>query len=175
MNIMLKSKYSRYVIIHIMLFLSSTIIGVFIGRVAGNIGEIAFLDKPFYKYFFHNVSSCLVLIIIGVITYGFLTWIPLVYNGIILGMAINFLSYQHSGVSIFYYFIHAIFEIPALMLSIYLGKVLAVETKNLAVSFVKRKKAGGERKFTDLLYILKLLLLMVVFLLVASILESIPK
>lgn len=171
MKLKFNEKYTKYVWIHILLFLSSSIIGVLFGRIVGNIGDIPFLEKPFYDYFFHNLLSCFTLIGVGIITYGFLTWIPLIYNGIVLGMAINFLSYYHSAKDILRYFLHAIFEIPALMLSIYLGKVLAVELKSMLLSMIKK----GKIEETDLKNIFKLLILMIILLFIASIIEAMPK
>lgn len=171
MKLLFNKKYNKYVIIHILLFLSSSIIGFFLGSIVGDIGNIPFLDKPFYAYFFHNIVSCFTLIGFGIITYGFLTWLPLIYNGAVLGMAINFLAYYHSTKEILIYFSHAIFEIPALILSIYLGKVIAVEIKSLLVLVFKRKKINN----TNFKNILTIMLIMVVLLFVASVIEAIPK
>ena len=171
MKSLFNHKYYKYVYIHILLFISGIIIGVFIGRAVGNIGNIEFLDKPFYSYFFHNLISCFVLIGFGIITYGFLTWIPLTYNGIVLGMAIHFLTYYHSVKDILLYFSHAVFEIPALFLAIYLGKIFAVEIK-LKVAAILKKKVIDDTAFKKNIV---LVLIMIVLLFVASIIEAIPK
>lgn len=174
MNSILRTKYIRYVLIHILLFISSCIIGVFVGQVVGDIGKVPFLDKAFYEYFFHNLSTCIILIGVGIITYGYLTWIPLIYNGIVLGMAINFLSYHNTGWSILGYFSHAVFEIPALMLSIYLGKAFAVEVKSFITIVVTEKQIKTYHK-VEIRNLIYLSLLMALFLLIASIIEAIPK
>lgn len=164
-------RYYRFVYIHILLFIAGTIIGAFIGRAVGNIGSIEFLDTPFYSYFFHNLITCLILIGLGIITYGCLTWIPLTYNGIVLGMAIHFLTYYHSMQEILLYFFHAVFEIPALFIAIYLGKILAVEIKMKLVDIFKKKRNYNldSKKYAVLL------LIMVILLFIASIIEAIPK
>ena len=174
MKLVLNIKYVQYSIIHILLFIASCIVGLFVGQAEENIGHISFLNKPFYEYFMHNVSTCIVLIGIGVVSYGCLTWLPLVYNGIVLGMAINFLSYSYSVQEIIKLFAHSIFEIPALMISIYLGKALAVAFKNCLLMIIKQKKLeiGNKKEF---LKIILVFLVMILFLFIASLIEAIPK
>lgn len=164
-------RYYKYVFLHILLFIAGAILGIFVGRAVGDIGNIEFLEKPFYSYFFHNLISCLVLIGFGIITYGFLTWIPLIYNGIVLGMAIQFLTYYHPIKDIFLYFSHAVFEIPALFIAIYLGKLLAVEIKLKLLSILKKKSWDGE----ELKKSIALAVIMTALLFAASMIESMPK
>lgn len=174
MESMCTTKYIRYSVIHILLFLASCIIGFFIGQVSGDIGEISFINKPFYEYFLHNISTCMVLVGIGIITYGCLTWIPLIYNGMILGMAVCFLAKSYSALNIVVFFAHAVFEVPALMLAIYLGKVCAVELKEIAVSLVRKKEITLIQK-QQLVKIVIGFGIMTVFLLVAGVIEAVPK
>jgi uncharacterized membrane protein SpoIIM required for sporulation len=148
-------------------------VGILASKTKGDIGKIPFLSKPFHVYFFHNVLSCLIFIFLGVFTYGLLTWLPLLYNAFFLGVAIHLLSYQASIVKMIYLFAHGLFEIPAIFLSIYLGRFLSYSCYyHLKNRILKRKEAGRDKKFTTAII---LFLTMNVLLFIASIIESIPK
>lgn len=169
MNLLDKIEYKKYIIINISILIAGIITGILIGHSIGSIGEIPFLKIPFYKYFIHNAKTCMILILLGVISYGILTWIPLVYNGFILGSAISFLSYQYSPSKIMILFSHAIFELPAVIIAIYLGRMISSEL----LKFIKRK---NKNSFGDFLKkILKIIIFMIALLLFASFIEAMPK
>ncbi|MDR3156472.1 MAG: stage II sporulation protein M [Lactobacillales bacterium] len=166
-------KFQKYIIIHICLFAIGIIVGILASKTEGDIGKVSFFSKPFHVYFFHNILSCLLFILLGFFTYGLLTWLPLMYNAFFLGAAIHLLSYQASIVKIIYLFAHGLFEIPAIFLSIYLGRFLSYSCyHHLKNRILKRKETGRDKKFTTAII---LFLTMNAFLFIASIIESIPK
>jgi uncharacterized membrane protein SpoIIM required for sporulation len=173
MNLIQNCKYKKYVIIHTLIFIFGIIVGVMLGNVIGDIGEIPILSKPFYDYFIHNLITCITIILFGVITFGFLTWIPLIYNGVILGMAINFLSYHNDSFQILIYFAHGFVEIPSLMLSIYLGKLISMNIREALIALIKKKKFAINSSFFKEIGIM--FSIITGLLLLASIIEALPK
>lgn len=122
---------TNYIMVHLLLFFAGIIIGYLFGHIIEDIGEMPFTLRSYQDYFSHNFSSCLLLIFIGFLTYGLLSWIPLVYNAIVFGVAIKLLLQKYTYLQVIFLFTHGIFEIPTIFLSIYLGRVFAIEFKNV--------------------------------------------
>lgn len=168
MKIYREIKFKRYLFIIILLFVLSGIVGFFVARVSGGIGKIPFIHRPYYEYFWHNLKANLFYVGISFISYGILSIPLLIINGFILGGAIGILSYQFNVWEIMWLFNHGIFELPAFFLSIYLGKSLAYDAFSM---FRRRSNNYLEIVFRGISMIIVISLLLIM----ASIIESIPK
>jgi gas vesicle protein len=80
------------------LFAIRIIVGILASKTEGDIGKVSFFSKPFHVYFFHNILSCLLFILLGFFTYGLLTWLPLMYNAFFLGAAIGAVAGAVAGI-----------------------------------------------------------------------------
>lgn len=96
---------TNYIMVHLLLFFAGIIIGYLFGHIIEDIGEMPFTLRSYQDYFSHNFSSCLLLIFIGFLTYGLLSWIPLVYNAIVFGVAIKLLLQKYTYLQVIF-FIH---------------------------------------------------------------------
>lgn len=161
---------TNYIMVHLLLFFAGIIIDYLFGHIIEDIGEMPFTLRSYQDYFSHNFSSCLLLIFIGFLTYGLLSWIPLVYNAIVFGVAIKLLLQKYTYLQVIFLFTHGIFEIPTIFLSIYLGRVFAIEFKNVIKEIFFEKQivfCKDNFKKYSLLF-----LILIFMLLIAAILEE---
>lgn len=169
MTTILNFKFRKFILIHILLFVISGILGFLAGSLTRDVKSIEFFNKPFLEYFGHNLLICIIIILIGIISNGYLLWIFMIMNGYVLGSAIGMLSSNFKSVDILLFFMHGIFELPALFLSVYIGKCLSTIIIKKFFSKSQLFKKGQVK------IIFSLLILMVILLLIASIIESLPK
>ena len=92
----------------------------------------------------------------------------MIMNGYVLGSAIGMLSNNFTSLDILLFFMHGLFELPALFLSVYIGKCLSTIIINKIFS-----KPQLFRK-SQIKIIFSLVILMVILLLIASMIESSP-
>lgn len=169
MNIILNFKFKKFIFIHILLFMIASILGFLAGDLTREVKSFEFFNKPFTEYFWHNLLICIVIILIGIISFGYLLWIFMIMNGYVLGTAIGMLSGHFTIEDIGLFFMHGLFELPALFLAVYIGKY----SSSVIVEKVFHKSHVSKRK--QIKTILLLVILMSSLLLIASIIESLPK
>ncbi|UXS21657.1 stage II sporulation protein M [Staphylococcus delphini] len=169
MSTILRFKFKKFILIHILLFLIASLLGFLTGNLTRKIEKITFFNKSFSEYFLHNLTICLFIILIGIFTLGYFLWIFMLMNGYVLGSAIGMLNIEFQTVDIIYLFIHGIFELPALFLAVYIGKYIS----HLIVESIFRNSQLLQKR--PIKIILFLLFIMVFLLLIASIIESLPK
>ncbi|MCK1203021.1 stage II sporulation protein M [Streptococcus uberis] len=101
---------TNYIMVHLLLFFAGIIIGYLFGHIIEDIGEMPFTLRSYQDYFSHNFSSCLLLIFIGFLTYGLLSWIPLVYNAIVFGVAIKLLLQKIYLSTSYFFYSHMVYS-----------------------------------------------------------------
>ncbi len=149
-------------VLTITIFLLSSIVGYSI--------DLGFEQEEFTattkEIFLNNTTLCLYLIL-GMFTFGIMSFILLVINGIYLGSALNYYVENNGFEQMLYKFLpHAIFELPAIILSASIGFYLIV--------FVIEKGSGRNNmpaKFY-LGHIMKTIVLIIVLLFIAAFMES---
>lgn len=169
MTTILNFKFRKFIFIHILLFIISSILGFLAGNLTRDVKSIEFFNKPFLEYFWHNLLICIVIILIGIISNGYLLWIFMIMNGYVLGSAIGMLSSNFTSLDIILLFMHGLFELPALFVSVYIGKCLGT----IIINKIFSRPQLFRKSFIKIIFFL--VVLMVILLLIASIIESLPK
>lgn len=111
------SKNSRQIIISILIYMGASIVGGILQQYQSSIP----LNNPGYNwfnYFSHNINQSLWIILIGLISYGLGSFILLAINGFAMGIGIEIMV-QNNRLDLIWsaFFPHAIFEIPAILLT----------------------------------------------------------
>lgn len=150
------------IILSVIIFLVSTFIGFSI--------DLGFENEAFTAsakgIFLNNLSVCFTLIV-GLLSFGLVSFIVLVINGVYLGSAMKFYITNNSLEQMLLVFVpHAIFEIPAILLSASIGFFLLL--------FVIEKGNGRKQVALKgyLLYSLKSIVFVIILLGIAAIIES---
>ncbi|MBZ4226406.1 stage II sporulation protein M [Bacillus wiedmannii] len=156
---------SKIQIISIVLSMAIFIVASFIGYYI----DLGFENEKFtagtIDIFLNNLTVCLIFII-GILSFGMISLFLLFINGVYLGAALNYYIKHNSLEEMLRIFIpHAIFEIPAIILSASMGFLL--------ILFVIEKGYGRQNlsiKFY-LMYILKCTIIVIILLGIAAFIE----
>lgn len=120
-----------------------------------------------YQYFYHNIEQSLIVIGLGVLSYGIISYALLAFNALIAGYAIEIMIRHHLTSAIWTAFLpHAVFEIPA--------TILSVVVPFMVWRLIRNRSKSTKAKPIPILRteIVPSLVLITLFLLVAGIMES---
>lgn len=160
----LKIEYSKIHLISILIavffFCTAIVLGF---KIEMDFSNVVF-DKTILDVFLNNLFICLVFIISG-ISLGIVSIILLSINGVYLGSALNYYMGQN-GIekTLFKIIPHAIFEIPAIILSSSIGFLILT----LLIYKAHNKPVLIKQHIT---YIVKITILVIILLLIAAIIE----
>lgn len=167
MGRLILNKYTKIQTYSILLALTIFIISVVIGYsidLGFESGEK--FTASTIEVFLHNLSLCLIFII-GVLSFGIVSLFLLFINGVYLGSAINFYVANYSFKKMTLIFApHAIFELPAIILSASIGFLL------LLIAVERGNKGDRIPMKVYLKYIIKCIIIVIILLGIASLLET---
>ncbi|NMD71251.1 stage II sporulation protein M [Bacillus sp. DNRA2] len=164
-NELMWSKYSRKLILILLVFFFSCLWGgVFQSHKVPLPPNPP--DNNWFYYFSHNMKQCLILVLVGFLTYGIGSLIILITNGVMIGIVIEMIIQNNMTQAIFTAFLpHGIFEIPAVLIAclypfmLWSFLITAIKKRNVSPKIVK-------------LEIIMPPLLIVILLFIAGILET---
>ncbi|MDI4585128.1 hypothetical protein FCS82_08770 [Oenococcus sp. UCMA 14587] len=159
------NKDSKYLILTSTLLVFSTIAGILFFK-KNHYYFSSLTDSRFLELVCHNGIMLLFIVFISLISLGYLAWVEVVINGFVFGMGVTLIIQKYGGWATILLLFHSVFELPAMILSAYLGRAFSV------IIYKKIRRKDSSFSAGD---ISSLRLLILVLLVLASGVESIPR
>ncbi len=158
-------KDSRFIFLSFLLLMTSILGGyIFFQNNHYHFSQLS--NDSFNNLVIHNGEMLILTFFLSFISIGYLAWIEIALNSFLFGMGIAVLVNKYGSLVSFILLIHSIFELPAMIISAFLGRA------TLIMIYSQLARKPSKYQWRDLLLILIITLILLVL---AGVIESIPR
>lgn len=158
-------KDGRYIFLSLLLLVMSVLGGcIFFQNRFYHLSKLS--NDSFNNLVIHNGEMLIITFGLSFISVGYLALIEIGLNGFLFGMGIAILVNKYGILVSFILLIHSVFELPAMVIAAFLGRITVI---SLHSRLVKKRSKYCWKEW------LFILIIMLLFLVLAGAIESIPR